>query len=316
MSRPLSSASTSTDRLPFHQSRASRPDAPGGAPKPSAWRWAWTSMPGRRGGLVVARRHGVLDEPAEDVADARLAGLVADEPGQDPVLDRAAHAGHDLLGRAEDHVADRRAHDHDHPPRAGDRRRRDRDVGIDVADGHRRAGPQAGPRGRLLGQATGALADGSDVARQLGVDDVAQPRVERGEVVGVGEAVALRPHRLVAGGAGVAGLDPGEPPDDPVGRLDEAVGGGVRVGRLVEDLEDLGEEPLRRDLAAIAVEPGLAGRPGGVVDAVGLGLGGVVLPELDPGVRVGPPAPGPRTAACRRRGSAASCTPSRRCRRR
>ena len=67
----------------------------------------------------------------------------------------------------------------------------------------------------------------------------------------------------------------------------QPVGGGIDVGRFVEDLRGLGEEPLRGDLAAVAVQPGLAGRPGGVVDAVGLGLGGVVLPELDPGMRLG-----------------------------
>ena len=66
----------------------------------------------------------------------------------------------------------------------------------------------------------------------------------------------------------------------------QAVRGGVDLGRLVEDLERLREEPLRRDLPAVAVEPVLPGRPGDLVDAVRLGLGGVVLPELDPGVRV------------------------------
>ena len=52
------------------------------------------------------------------------------------------------------------------------------------------------------------------------VDDVGEGRVERAEVGRVGEAVALRPHRLVAGGARVPRLDPGQLPDDPVGRLD------------------------------------------------------------------------------------------------
>ena len=106
------------------------------------------------------------------------------------------------------------------------------------------------------------------------------------EVGRVGEAVALRPHRLVAGRARVPRLDPGQLPDDPVGRLEQAVRGGVDLRRLVEDLEGLREEPLRRDLAAVAVQPVLPGRPGDLVDAVRLGLRGVVLPELDPGVRV------------------------------
>jgi hypothetical protein len=67
-------------------------------------------------------------------------------------------------------------------------------------------------------------------------------------------------HRLVAGRAGVAGLDAGELPDDPVGRLDQPVGPAVDLGRLVEDLQRLAEEPLARDLAAVARQPRLARR--------------------------------------------------------
>ena len=132
----------------------------------------------------------------------------------------------------------------------------------------------------------GAGPERRDRARQLLVDDVLEARVECGEIVVGREAVALRPHRLVAGSAAVAGLDAGELPDDPVGGLDEAVGARVDLGRLVEDLERLREEPLGRDPAAVARQPRLAalGRDG--VDAVGLRLRGVVLPELDPRVRV------------------------------
>ena len=115
-----------------------------------------------------------------------------------------------------------------------------------------------------------------------------EPRIERREVGRVREPVALRPHRLVAGRAGVPRLDAGEPPDDPVGRLDQPVGGRVDLRRLVEDLERLREEPLRRDLPAVPVQPRLARRARDRVDPVGLGLGGVVLPELHPGVRVRP----------------------------
>ena len=147
-------------------------------------------------------------------------------------------------------------------------------------------GRQAGPGRRLGGEAAGPLADRRRSRRIFVSTTSAKARVEGREVGRVGEAVALGPHRLVARGAGVPGLDAGELPDDPVGRLDQAVRGRVDLGRLVEDLERLREEPLRRDLPAVAVQPGLPGRPRDLVDAVRLGLGGVVLPELDPGVRV------------------------------
>jgi hypothetical protein len=63
------------------------------------------------------------------------------------------------------------------------------------------------------------------------------------------------------------------------------VGAVVQVGVLLEQLEALGELPLGGDLAAVARQPRLAARRGEGVDAVGVGLGGVVLPQLDVGVR-------------------------------
>ena len=231
----------------------------------------------------------MLDEPAEMVADARLPGFVAEQAGDDPVLDVAAHAGDRVLAVGQDDVAGRRAHDHDHPARLDDRGGRRRDVGIDIGDRHRRAGRQAGPGGSLVGQPAGSLAHRPDVAGHLLVDDVCQPRVERGEVALVREAVPLRPHRLVAGRARVPGLRAGQPPDDPVGGLDQAVRLRVDLGRLVEDLQRLREEPLGGDPPAVPVEPRLPGLAGDLVDPVGLGLRGVVLPELDPGMRIGAP---------------------------
>ena len=171
-------------------------------------------------------------------------------------------------------------------PGAGHGHRRRRDVRVDVRDRDRRPGHEARPGGGPLGEAARPVADRDDPARHLLVDDVLEARIERGEVVRGREAVALRPDRLVAGRAGVARLDAGELPDDPVGRLDQPVGRVVDLGRLVEDLERLREEPLGRDLAAVAGEPRLAPLGRDRVDPVGLRLRGVVLPELDPGVRV------------------------------
>ena len=135
----------------------------------------------------------------------------------------------------------------------------------------------------------------SDVARQLRVDDVGEARVEGGEEVRIREPVALRPHRLVPGGARIPRLDAGQAPDDPVGRLDEAVGrvvdGSGASSRTWRTLEKNHSDEI---LPAVPVQPGLAGRPGGGVDPVRLGLRGVVLPELDPGMGLRPPGAGPR----------------------
>ena len=88
---------------------------------------------------------------------------------------------------------------------------------------------------------------------------IGEARVERAEVVTrrVGAVLVVR---LVAGGAGVARLDAAHAPDDPVGRLDQPIGGAIDLGRLLEDLQRLGEEPFARDLAAVARQPGLAAR--------------------------------------------------------
>ena len=110
-------------------------------------------------------------------------------------------------------------------------------------------------------------------------------RVERGEVVAGGVGAVLA-DALVAGGAGVAHVGVGELPDDPVGGLDPVLHGGVDLGGLLEQLQALGELPLRGDDAAVAGQPLLAALAGELGDPVGLALRGVVLPELDVGVRL------------------------------
>ena len=99
--------------------------------------------------VVVGRREALLDEPLEMVADARLAGLVAEVAREDPVLDAAAHAGH-----ASARPARRTMWQVEVPmimtivPGLGDRRRGDGHVRVDVRHGHRGPGRQAGPGAR------------------------------------------------------------------------------------------------------------------------------------------------------------------------
>ncbi len=227
----------------------------------------------------------MLHEPREDVADAALAGLVAVEAGDDAAVHDAAHARHFGEAIAEQHVARRRAHDGDQPSRLDDACRRHRDVRVDVGDGDRDPRRQAHPAGRFGGQIAGAAAERRQRGRQLRRDEIGEAGVERAEVVGrrVGAVLEVG---LVAGGAGVARLDAAHPPDHPVGGLDQPIGGAIDLRRLFEDLQRLGQEPLARDLAAVAGEPRLAARGGGRGDAIGLRLRRVVLPQLDPRVRV------------------------------
>ncbi len=91
---------------------------------------------------------------------------------------------------------------------------------------------------------------------------------------------------LYAGRAGVPGLRAGELPDDPVGRLDPPLGPLVDPGRLVQQLQGLGELPFGGDLPAVPGQPRLAAFGGQLVDPVRVPLGRVVLPELDVGVLV------------------------------
>ena len=159
---------------------------------------------------------------------------------------------------------------------------------VDVGDRHRRAGGEAGQRRRSFGQRARSAAERQQRARHLLVDDVLEARVERGEVGAVGEPIPLRPQSLVAGGAAVTSLRPCELPDDPVCGLDQPLRAVVELGRLVQDLQRFREEPLGGDLAAVAGEPPLPALRRDGVDAIGFRLGGVVLPELHPRVRLAP----------------------------
>ena len=146
-------------------------------------------------------------------------------------------------------------------------------------------GSQAGPARGLGGQPAGLRAQLADLARKLVIDQMFQPGSERLEEVVRREAVVLRPDALVAGGGEVARLAAGELPDDPVRRLDQPVGRGVNLRILVQDLPRLGHKPLGADLAAVAVQERVPALAGDLVELVGLGLGGVMLPQLHPGVR-------------------------------
>ena len=134
------------------------------------------------------------------------------------------------------------------------------------------------------GVSAGQAAERGDLVGQLAGREPREARVERGEVV-PGRVLAVLEDALVPGGARVARLGPAQLPDDPVRGLDPPVGELVHLGVFVEDLERLGELPLRGDLPAVAVDPLLLALVRRRVDPVRLRLGGVVLPQLGIGVR-------------------------------
>jgi hypothetical protein len=118
----------------------------------------------------------------------------------------------------------------------------------------------------------------------LVVDEGLEALVERSQVLARGE-LAVLVDGLVAGGAVVTRLLPAELPDDPVRTLHPTVSGAIGLLVLLEQLEALGEFPFGGDPPSVAAQPGLAALLGERVDAIGLPLCGVVLPELHVRVR-------------------------------
>ncbi len=225
---------------------------------------------------LVRRQRGQVGDPGEAVPDAGLAGLVAVEPGHDPVAHHAAHAGHLDQPLAAHHVAGGGAHDHQHLAGLDGLGRGGGDVRVDVAHRHRDPGSQARPRRRSGGQGAGAGSQRQERTVEL-VLQVREPGVERAQerAAGIG---AVLVDGLVAGERRVARLAPAQLPGDPVRGLDPAVRARVQLRLLLEQLQRLRHRPLGGDAPAVARQPRLAALLGGV-DAVGLALRGVVLPQ-------------------------------------
>ena len=190
----MSRGSTRIVRLPLFQSSASSPLA-----RASALRRLGGECVVERG--VAAADH--LHPPFEDVADGRLAGLDAEEAGQDRAFDDAADAGDvgDLFSaettravasRGADHL-DQRALAH----AAADRAVMD----VELADrdrNSRRASPSfAAHRGRAARRLGGVVGPFVEPVAQVG-----EARVEHGQEFLVGQAAPIvAVERLVARGA-------------------------------------------------------------------------------------------------------------------
>ena len=131
---------------------------------------------------VVGRRDLLIDEPAEDVSDAALPGLVSEEAGGDPAVDDAAHTGHLSEAIAVHHVARGRSHHRQHVAGLDRPRGRRRDVRIHVA--HRNRDPLVQPRpgGRLRREIPGAATELSQRLVELLGDEPGETVVQRAEI--------------------------------------------------------------------------------------------------------------------------------------
>jgi hypothetical protein len=152
-------------------------------------------------------------------------------------------------------------------------------VCVDVADCHGNAFGQAGPGGSLCGEAAGSAAKRRERVLEFVLCKGREGRVECTEKIGRRPDTVLV-DALVTSRADVAGLDAAQLPDDPVGCFDPTVGRGVHLWIFLEQLQTFGELPFRRNAAAVSRQPGLAARGGERVDAIGVCLRGMVLPEL------------------------------------
>ncbi len=109
--------------------------------------------------------------------------------------------------------------------------------------------------------------------------------MEGGKVL-LARVMAILHHRLIACRAGIPCFLSGHLPDYPVGRFDKPVRGLVNLRCFLQDLQGFAEKPFRRDFAPISIQPAFTHLAGCFVYLVGLGLAGMVLPQLDPGMRI------------------------------
>src|SRR5665213_1066210 len=114
--------------------------------------------------------------------------------------------------------------------------------------------------------------------------EVGEAGIQRGEEITAGPTAVLI-DALVTGRADVACLVAAQLPDDPVRCLDEAFCRGINLGVFFQQLQALCELPFRGDASAVARQPTLTTRRGEGVDALGMRLRRVMLPQLHVRVR-------------------------------
>ena len=284
-SRPLSSASTSVLRLPFHQSRATRPVSPGADAPPARSARRARCTP-RHGFVLDIGRRRMLHEPGEAVAHGRLARLVARtgrrrcrprrrrrRPAPAARVRQAARWHVDVPRISiSDPASSRRCRAHRHA-----RRSVRHATATSVPSPRRSAHAGVSVPTRVPGATTDCPPPLPRRSRSKPGVQCLQVRVRR-------VALVLVPQALVAGGTGIAGNVPVscQTTQSPPSTIRSARR--EDLGRLLEHLECLGQHPLRRDASAVPCQPGLAALRRHLGDASRLRLRRVVLPQLRPRV--------------------------------
>ena len=203
----------------------------------------------------------VLGEPGEDVADGRLAGLEAVEARHDAVLDHRRTSPRRPRARSPSRMWQVLV-----PmiitsvPGSVTPDGRGRHVRVDVRDRDRRPGAKPGPAPPRARSSTPArLPSGAICARHLLVDDVLEaadraPRSSRR--TGSRRASTTSPCSRPCSSLRVSTPVSCQTTQSAASISRSAAR--VDLGRLAQDLQRLREEPLGRDLAAVALEPRLA----------------------------------------------------------
>ena len=238
----------------------------------------------RRVAGADVRGNGTAHEPLEDIADRRLARLVAKQPGHNAVLDHPRNPGNREPAGIDQQVTGRRAHDGHHLAGLCHADGRHPRMCIDHRDGDRGAGMQAGASRPRAHQSPGL--PGHWMGRSQTLQPLGQGGIEAAQECGLRVAGVFLPVGFVPRLAGTAHLSAGQLPDDPVSSFDPAGRGTGHRGRLCEHLPPFRPQPFRRGLPAVELQKRTAGAGACGVDAVGIGLRGVMFPQLRPGVRV------------------------------
>ena len=157
-------------------------------------------------------------------------------------------------------------------------------MGVDVADGNSDSLAKSRPGCRLGREFSGFCAELTNFVVEFFDRKVCKARVQRCEEL-FRRILAILQIALVAGGASVANILAAKLPDNPVGGFDELKHAFVNFLIFFEELQPLGELPLRRNLTAVSRHPRFISVAPELIDAIRVWLGCVMLPELHVCVR-------------------------------
>ena len=251
---------------------------------------------GRQRGSLASELHEITlaghpAQPVERITHRRLSGFVAVVAGENSILHHARYTGDAALHVTVEHVAGTGAHDQHE--RARFRRARAGHTGVRVDDGRadRRACAQAELLRHRAGESARRDARREQASGHFVFHDPRELWMHRVQKL-LGRITLRRaPHSFVTRLTGRArqrfGGTAHELPDEPVTRFEPDLRCVVGAWCEFECLQHFGEEPFQPDAAAVALEKTFPAFARHGVDAVGLRLRAVMLPQLRPSERFG-----------------------------